>query len=95
MCKIRQPVGTSCVMQGAQPGASVTTYRGGMGLEMGGRFKREGTFVYLWLIHVDVWRKLTQHCEAIILQLKKNLFCLKINMHEILTHNHGKMFNFS
>ena len=72
MCKIRQPVGTSCVMQGAQPGASVTTYRGGMGLEMGGRFKREGTFVYLWLIHVDVWRKLTQHCEAIILQLKKN-----------------------
>ena len=71
MCKIRQPVGIGCVMQGAQAGASVTTYRGGMGLEMGGRFKREGTFVYLWLIHDDVWRKLTQHCKAIILQLKK------------------------
>ena len=25
-----------------------------------GRFKREGTCVYLWLIHVDVWQKPTQ-----------------------------------
>ena len=24
------------------------------GREMGGRFKREGTYVYLWLIHVGV-----------------------------------------
>ena len=22
-----------------------------------GRFKREGTYVYLWLIHVDVWQE--------------------------------------
>ena len=27
-------------------------------------------YVYLWLIHVDVWQKLTKHCKAIILQLK-------------------------
>ena len=27
---------------------------GGMGWEMGGRFKREGMYVYLWLIHVEV-----------------------------------------
>ena len=27
---------------------------GGMGREMGGRFKREGIYVYLWLIHVEV-----------------------------------------
>ena len=39
---------------------------------MGGRFKKEGTYVYLWLIHVDVWQKATQHCKAIILQLKTN-----------------------
>ena len=32
----------------------VSTYRGGMGREMGGRFKREGTYAYLWLIHVKV-----------------------------------------
>ena len=33
-------------------------------------FKREGTYVYLWLIHVDVWQKPTQHSKAIILKLK-------------------------
>ena len=26
----------------------------GMGREMGGSFKREGIYVYLWLIHVEV-----------------------------------------
>ena len=38
--------------------------------EVGGKFKREGTYVHLWLIHVDVEQKSTQHCKAIILQLK-------------------------
>ena len=33
--------------------------------------KREGTYVYLWLIHVDVWQKPAQYCKAIICQLKK------------------------
>ena len=28
--------------------------RGGMGREMGGSFKREGIYVYPWLIHVEV-----------------------------------------
>ena len=28
-----------------------------MGREVAGRFKREGTYVYPWLIHVDVWQK--------------------------------------
>ena len=31
----------------------------------------EGTYVYLWLIHADVWQKPTQYCKA-ILQLKRN-----------------------
>ena len=35
-----------------------------------GRFKREGTYVYLWLNHTDVWQKPSQYCQAIILQLK-------------------------
>ena len=39
---------------------------------MGGKFKREETYVRLWLIHVDVWQKPTQYCKAIILQLKIN-----------------------
>ena len=44
-----------------------------MGREMGGRFKREGIYVYLWLTHVDVWQKTTKLCKAIILQLKNKL----------------------
>ena len=36
----------------------------------GERFKSEGTYVYLWLIYVDVWQKPTQFCKALILQLK-------------------------
>ena len=39
---------------------------------MGGKFKREGTYVYLWLIHVDVGQKPTQYCKAVILRLKIN-----------------------
>ena len=31
----------------------------------------EGTHVYLWLIHVDVWQKPSLHCKEIILQLKQ------------------------
>ena len=58
------------MMQGAQIRCSVTAWKGGMRWEMGGRCKREGTYVYLWLIHVDVWQKPTQYCKAIILQLK-------------------------
>ena len=37
-------------------------------LEVGGRW--EGTDVYLWLTHVDVWQKPTQYCKTIILQFK-------------------------
>ena len=42
--------------------------RGGVGREMGGRFKREGTYVYLRLIHTEVWQKTTKFYKAIILQ---------------------------
>ena len=27
--------------------------------------------MYLWLIHIVVWQKPTQHCKAIILQFKR------------------------
>ena len=45
---------------------------------VGGRFKREETYVYLWLIHVEVWQKPIQYCKAIIFQFKINNFFLKI-----------------
>ena len=44
--------------------------KGGMGREMGWMSGREGTWVYLWLILVDVWQKTTKFYKAIILQLK-------------------------
>ena len=44
------------------------------GVGRGGRFEREGTYVYLWLIHVGVWQRPTQHYKAVILQLKINKF---------------------
>ena len=36
-------------------------------------FKREETYVCLWLIHVDV-RQPLQYCKATIFQLKINFF---------------------
>ena len=38
--------------------------------EVEGGYKREGTYVYLRPIHVDVQQKSSQYCKAIILQLK-------------------------
>jgi len=59
--------------QGAQTSA-LTTYMGQMGWKVRERFKREGTYVSVWLIHVDVWQKTTQYSKTIILQLKINTF---------------------
>ena len=39
--------------QGAQTGVLLQPREVGWG----GTFKREGTHVYLWLIHTDVWQK--------------------------------------
>ena len=32
---------------------------------VGGRFKREVTYMYLWLIHADVWKKPTYIVEQL------------------------------
>ena len=40
-------------------------------MEAGRRSKRQGICVCIWLFHLAVQQKLTQHCKAIILQLKK------------------------
>ena len=38
--------------------------------------------MYLWLIHIVAWQKLTQCCKAIILQLKlkKNFFLKELDL---------------
>ena len=38
---------------------------------VGGRLKKEGIYVYFWLIHIAVQQKPTHHCKATILQLKR------------------------
>ena len=54
---------------------------------VGGRreIQEGGDILYLWLIHVDVWQRLTQYCKAIILQLKVNFKKFSINSMSILT----------
>jgi len=44
------------------------------GWQVGGRFKMQGTCMYLWLIHVAIWQKPTKYCKAIILQFKIKIF---------------------
>ena len=46
---------------------------GSDGVGVGGRFKRQGIYVYLQLIHF-VRQKLTQHCKVIIPQFYKALW---------------------
>ena len=58
-------MGICCVAQETQTGALYQP----RGVGGGGRFKREGIYVYLRLIHVEVWQK-TKFCKAIIFQWK-------------------------
>ena len=53
ICKILSQLEFAYVSGNSNRG-SVSTSRCGMGREMGGRFKREGIDIYLWLIHVEV-----------------------------------------
>ena len=60
--------------------------------EMGERFKRKRTYIYLWLIHVNVWHKPTRYCKAIILQSKINNLKKRIIGHcEYLQTNTGHL----
>ena len=52
MCKI--PMGIRWDGSGNTNRGSVSTWRGGRGRAMGGGLRREGIYVYLWLIHVQV-----------------------------------------
>lgn len=57
---------------GSQTQCPVTT----QGVAWGG-FRKEGTYVCLWLIHIVVWQQPTKYCNAIILQLKICVFFQK------------------
>ena len=38
--------------------------------EVGKTFKREGTYVYPWLIHVDIWQKPKEYCNYLSIKNK-------------------------
>ena len=40
---------------------------------MGGMFNREGIYLYLWLIHVDIWKKSTEYLESNYPPIKNKL----------------------
>ena len=64
-------MGICCIIQGTQI-RLCDNLEEEMEWKVEGRFKKEWACVYLWLIHVDIWQKPTQYCEAIILKLKIN-----------------------
>ena len=49
---------------------SVTIWRGGIGRQMRGSLRREGTWVYLWLSLADVSQNTTKFCKAINFRFK-------------------------
>ena len=53
----RMASGDVLCASGNSNGGSASTQRGGMWWERGGRFKREGMCVCLWLIHLRLDRK--------------------------------------
>ena len=57
-----------CLKQGTKSWCSGTTWMDGVGREVGGRFRMEGTHVYVCQIHVDVGKN--HHDIVTILQLK-------------------------
>ena len=59
-----------CVTQGTQTGLC-KNLEGWDGVGGGKEVQEEGTYVYLWLFHVDVWQKSNQFCKVIILKLNK------------------------
>ena len=53
------------------------------------KYCRKGTYVYLWLSHIDVWQQSTQYCKAIILQLKI-IFLKDVHMYIGILPSHYK-----
>ena len=59
------------------PKASVTTWRDGVGREVGRGFKKKGTHVCLWQIYTVVWQKPSQYCKVLSSNENKWIFLKK------------------
>ena len=80
------PVGSCGKQRELNPLTLTLTYRGGMGWVVGERFKKEGTYIYLWLIHIVVCQKPTHYNYSSI----KNKI-LRIWMEKRKRRKHTKM----
>ena len=60
--------------QGTQSQYSGTTWRDRVGREVEEGFRKGGTHVYPWLIHVDVWQKPSQYCNYPPIKINKIIF---------------------
>ena len=62
--------------------------------EVGGKFGWGKAYVHLWLFHVAVWWKPSQHCTVIILQLKIKFKKQNIKQKADQSHNNmdAKLF---
>ena len=80
-------MGICCMAQETQTGALYQPRGMGWGGKWEGGFKREGIYVYLWLIHVEVLQKTTEFYKAIILQLNNKLITQE---HVIVRNNSEK-----
>ena len=51
---------------------------------MGRKSKKEGIYVYIWLIHFAMnLLKLTKHCKTTIPQLKKKVVCVSVSVYPV------------
>ena len=74
----------------------MTTWRDGVGREVGGGLRRAGTYVCLWPVHVDVWQKPSQYYNYPPIKIK--IFtCFKGALPENNNNNNnnlGKVIHF-
>ena len=67
ICKLDSQRDFAVWLRKLKQGLSINL-EGWNGEEMEGTFKREGMYVYQWLIYVEAWQKTTKSCKAIILE---------------------------
>ena len=72
-------MGVFCMSQETQTGALYQPLEGWGGEGDGREGQKGGIYVYLWLIHIEVWQKTTKFCKAVIFQLKNKQVKIKIN----------------
>ena len=68
---VKQTASVSLIYDAGNPKPMLWDNLEGQGGEGCGRgFRIQGTYIDLWLIHIDIWQEPSQYCEVTILKLK-------------------------